>query len=127
MDPTPLQGRWYARAEDAQADVELYLDVNEELLFRAIHYRRGGGRYKSQQVVLTIERLEASDGGWEIDLSVARCIEDGRDLTGSHEGKLVRGRGRREPRHLLLCLPEPGEPRPGDLSSAYRFEKRSGA
>jgi hypothetical protein len=127
MDLSPLQGRWYHRLEDAESDVEDYLDINEELLFRAVHFRRGGRRYKSQQTVLTIEKLEASPAGFEIDLSVTRCIEDGRDVTEGNEGRLIRGRARRDDLVLFLSLPEPGQPRPSDLSGARRFEKRGAA
>lgn len=125
MDLGPLQGRWYLRLEDETIDVEHYLDVNEELLFRAVHFRKGGGKYKSQQAVLTIERLVEGPDDWEIDLKVARLIEDGRDRTSEHEGRVIRGRVRREAQALFLVLPEPGEPRPERLSKAHRFERRS--
>jgi hypothetical protein len=126
LDLTPLQGRWYFRREDESEDLEQYLDVNEELFFRAVHFRRGGKRFKSQQVVLTIERLDIGSGDWEIDLRVARLIEDGRDRTSDSEGRVIRGRVRRDEQSLYLLLPEPGEPRPENLASAHRFERRPG-
>jgi hypothetical protein len=124
LDLSSIQGRWYFRSEDAAVDVEQYIDVNEELLFQAVHFRKGGGRYKSRQAVLTIEKLEVTGGELVIDLRVTRCIEDGRDVTEAIEGKLVRGRGKRDELVLFLSLPEPGQPRPSDLSDARRFEKR---
>lgn len=124
MDFSALQGRWYGRITDEERDVEVYLDVNDELLFRAVNYRRGGS-FRARQAVLTIEGLKPGSEGLEIDLRVERWVEDGADRTPAEGGKTVLGRCRVEAESLLLSLAEPDEPRPKDLGLADRFSRRT--
>ena len=107
---SPLEGRWYCRLEDGSAEVELYLDVHDELVFQAVQFHRGGPGFRSEQGVSSIEARRDFPGGGEvqeIDLRVVRSIRDGRDRTPETEGAPVKGLFRKMGGELLWAVSAP--------------------